>query len=189
MAGDWHSVGVRQRTHEVEAREDGVWVRLSTRSEAADESPDGDGRVVCGGGGGGAAAAGGATAVCGGVGMGRIESDRYAFEQETGDRIWSRSFANQSPGNGCSPRSTPPASPKHERGARCGMSSESEDVWPVGGAMGGAMGGAIGGAVGGAMGGTMGGAMGVEGGDVSSRERHHLHASMSPQAQPRPPSR
>ena len=161
MAGDWHSVGVRQRTHEVEAREDGVWVRLSTRSEAADESPDGDGRVVCGG--------GGAAVVCGGVGMGRIESDRYAFEQETGDRIWSRSFANQSPGNGCSPRSTPPASPKHERGARCGMSSESEDVWPVGGAM--------------------GGAMGVEGGDVSSRERHHLHASMSPQAQPRPPSR
>jgi nitrite reductase/ring-hydroxylating ferredoxin subunit len=144
MAGDWQSVGVRQRTHEVEAREDGLWVRLSTWNggDTAGGVEGGDGHHACG----------------------RIESDRYAFEQETGDRIWSLAkCGNHSSGNGCSPRSTPPESPQRERGGLCGMSSESEDVWPVG----------------------------AESGDVSSRERFHLQASprRADAAQTRAPSR
>ncbi len=143
MAGDWQSVGVRQRTHEVDAREDGLWVRLSTWTDknAAGEIQEED------------------------AARGRIESDRYAFEQETGDRIWSMAKGcngSHSSGNGCSPRITPPESPKRDRGGFCGISSESEEVWP----------------------------MGTEGGDVSSpRERYHLQASPRRGEAARAPSR
>jgi len=121
MPGAWQSVGVRQRTHEVEEREDGIYVRLSSQSQSQSQSqsrPE------------------------------HVESDRYAFEQETGDRIWMLSRAGtmnvkqQGPmsGGNSSPRSTPPASPRRGSmsclsGGLGGVSSESEEVWPDRGAV------------------------------------------------------
>lgn len=114
MPGAWQSVGVRQRTHEVEERGDGIYVRLSATTANAHAGSD-KGHVA-------------------------IESDRYAFEQETGDRIWMLSRAGQgskarSMSGNSSPRSTPPASPRRDRGSISGgfggVSSESEEVWPV----------------------------------------------------------
>jgi len=117
MPGAWQSVGVRQRTHEVEEREDGIYVRLSSQSQSQSR-PE------------------------------HVESDRYAFEQETGDRIWMLSRAGtmnvkqQGPmsGGNSSPRSTPPASPRRGSmsclsGGIGGVSSESEEVWPDRGAV------------------------------------------------------
>ena len=95
-AGSWQSVGVRQRKHSVERRDDGVYVKLCDVDSSAP-----------------------------------LESDKYASEHETGERIMQHGEVDSNAQNTLlqpwsnSKGSTPPASPR-----RSMMSSESEDVWP-----------------------------------------------------------
>ena len=102
-AGQWKSVGQRQRLHEVELRPDGgLWVRLNLAGEVASDE------YAC-------------RAECGT----RVKSGSLRLSHGHGDRDGSRS-PSRSPNRPASPLRglTPPASP------RAAIMMEGEDVWP-----------------------------------------------------------